>query len=333
VPIEPLNQVISPAADHGLQDGNLLYTDVFYPLGFGVELATNSREVLDSAAEVWGHLHARQIASTIQIRILINESSATDCPSAPTYMGHRYLMSLIADSNNYAICDLRTGFGYASISRAALQHRLYFQYHFMEAMALGLLSATHATALHTACVSLHGQGYLLCGPSGAGKTTLAYACARAGFTYINDDCSHLLRDTQPPRVVGQSHKIRFRPHSRELFPELIHRELTPRMEGKPSIEIATEELVGIKTMQEATIHRLIILDRQPSGPARLKPIPTYMALDRFHENLYPTKELRGEQIKAVKALSEVRAYELRYSSLDDAIRCLKTLADFPEPTL
>jgi hypothetical protein len=304
----------------------LPFKDVFHPLGFGVEISTNEPEVLNSAAELWGHFKARQLASTVQLRIVVSESPSPECPPAPAYRGHRYLISLVADSSNYALCDLRTGFGFACISQAALQHGPYFQYHFLEAMALASLSAAHAPALHAACVSLHGQGYLLCGPSGAGKSTLAYACARAGFSYITDDASYLLRDTYPPRVVGQSHKIRFRPHSRELFPELTHRQLTPRMEGKPSIEIPTAELAGVKTAHEATIHHLIVLDRHPAGPAQLTSLPTHLALERFHANLHPTRELRCDQIAALQILGEIQAYELRYSGLDDAICCLRSLA-------
>ena len=317
---------MSPTFEVSLADGNLPCKDVFHPLGFGVEVSTNEPEVLNSAAELWGRFQARQIASTVQIRIVVSESLSPECPPAPAYRGHQYLMSLVADSNNYAICDLRSGFGFACISRAALQHSLYFQYHFLEAMALGILSSIHAPALHAACVSLRGQGYLLCGPSGAGKSTLAYACARAGFSYIADDASYLIRDTKPPRVVGQSHKIRFRPDSRELFPELRHRELTPRMEGKPSIEIPTAELIGIKTAHEATIHHLIVLDRHATVAAQLTSLPIHVALERFHANLYPTRELRRDQIASLEPLGYARAYKLRYSSLDDAIICLKSLS-------
>jgi hypothetical protein len=322
-----------PASDLMLADGGLLFKDVFHPLGFGVEISTNERVVLDCAAELWGHLPARQIASTIQMRVIVSESSTSECPPAPAFKGHKYLLSLVADAENYALCDLRSGFGFACISQAALQHSQYLQYHFLEAMALGMLSAVHAPALHAACVSLRGQGYLLCGPSGAGKSTLAYACARAGFSYISDDSSYLLRDSNPPRVVGQSHKIRFRPHSRELFPELRHRELTPRMEGKPSIEIPTSELAGLKTARESRINHIVLLDRHPDGAAELTSLPTAVALERFHASLYPAVEIRREQIACLGVLQHTNAYVLRYSRLDDAIRQLKALADAPDQTV
>ncbi len=193
-------------------------------------------------------------------------------------------------------------------------------------MALAAISAIHAPALHAACVSFRGQGYLLCGPSGAGKSTLAYACARAGYSYIADDASYLIRDTTPPRVAGQSHKIRFRPHCGELFPELAGRALTPRLEGKPSVEVALREFPSLNTAAEATIDYLISLDRSAASTARLIAVPTHTVLESFQANLYPALELRMDQIAALAPLSRLAAYELQYSRLEDAVTLLSSLA-------
>ena len=307
------------------------YRGVFYPLGFGVEICTNDRQVLEAANEVWGHLRPRQMSATVQMRIAIGESSSTECPPAPTVRAQRYLVSFIADAENHATCDLNTGFGFACIGRIALQHRLYFRYHFLEPMAMVLVSGICAPALHAACVGRHGRGMLLCGNSGAGKSTLAYACARAGFTYTSDDASYLLRDSEHPRVAGHSHKVRFRPSSVKFFPELQGRELTPRLEGKPSIEVPTSELPGLITAQEARIHSLILLKRSPSAVAELRPISTGVALERFHESLYPVAEIRKLQIAAIQQLATVQAFEFHYWDLDDAVRCLEALARTPEP--
>ncbi len=62
---------------------------------------------------------------------------------------------------------------------------------------------------------------MLCGDSGAGKTTLSYACARAGWTYICDDASYLLNSGTDRTVMGTCNQVRFRPPAVELFPELL----------------------------------------------------------------------------------------------------------------
>jgi hypothetical protein len=317
---------LSPSAyDHDLDGDDLPFRQVFHPLGFAVEFTTNHPEVLEAAAGLWGFMQPQRTSPVAQIRVLVCDSPSVDCPPAPAYNCQRHLVTLIADTENYATCDLRAGFGFARITRGTLRHQLYFQYHFLEAMALCILSAINAPALHAACVSLHDQGFLLCGPSGAGKSTLAYACARAGFVYTTDDASYLLRHADHARIVGQSHKIRFRPHARALFPELQHHTLTPRMEGKPSIEVPTAEL-EISTAQEVPIHHLVVLDRQFSGEASIRYCPTSIAVERLQEGLYPTLEIRQEQISAMQVLDSLPAWTLRYSKLDEAIDCLRSLS-------
>ena len=98
------------------------------------------------------------------------------------------------------------------------------------------------------------------------------------------------------------------------------------MGGKPSIEIPTAQLIGLRPADEATIHHLVILDRHVAVAAQLTPMSAHEALKHFHANLYPARELRLEQIASLEPLSRVRACTLRYSSLDDAIRCLKSLS-------
>jgi hypothetical protein len=299
---------------------------VFYPLGFAVEISTNAQGVLDAAAQSWGHLGGRYAREPLRLRIGVAAGGSGDCPPAPVVRGQRHLLSMIADAQNQAICDLEKGFAFAWVNHAALGHRDYLRYHFIEATALTLISARYVTPIHAACVSRHGRGMLLCGESGAGKSSLAYACARAGWTFTSDDASYLLRDGDPSRVIGNSHQVRFRPSAKELFPELQGRHLTPRAEGKPSIEVPTSELTGLVTSDEATIRYLIFLNRQPAAVAELQPLAQGEVLERFYQDLYPAAEVQRLQAGALEQLAATAVYELRYSELDHAVARLESLA-------
>lgn len=299
---------------------------VFYPLGFAVEIVTNAQEVLEAAAESWGHLHQCHATPVLQLRISLTEGGPAECPPTPVVRAQRHLLSIVADAHNQAICDLRAGFAFVWLSHSATQHRGYLRYHFIESTALILISTSYATAVHAACVSRHGHGMLLCGESGAGKSSLSYACARAGWIYTSDDASYLLRETEHPRVVGNSHQIRFRPSARELFPELYGRTLTPRAEGKPSIEVPTSELPGLITAEEATVDYLIFIKRQPSAVAELLPLSPMAALQYLYRDLYPVEEIRQLQVASLEHLPTTKAYELRYRDLDHAVDRLELLA-------
>jgi hypothetical protein len=298
---------------------------VFYPLGFAVEIITNDQAVLDAANASWGSLRPRQINSMMQIRVSVSADGGDECPPTPVSRANRYLFSMVADADNQAIFDLKAGFASIWVNKAAIRHSLYLRYHFLESAAYILLCASATTALHAACVSRHGRGILLCGDSGAGKSSLSYACARAGWTYTSDDASYLLHGMAHPRVVGNSHQVRFRPAAKELFPELEGRSLTPRAEGKPSIEVSTSELPGLITADEARIDFIVYLKRGALETGDLRLLPGGVAIERIRKDLYPIEEIRAVHDKAVQVLCDVPAYELRYCDFDQAIGQLDRL--------
>jgi hypothetical protein len=135
-----------------------------------------------------------------------------------------------------------------------------------------------------------------------------------------------LRGGDQPHVIGDYLKVRFRPSAKKLFPELQGRDLTPRVQGKPSIQIPTSEL-GLITAEQATIHSVIFLNRQPSSEAELLPVPRDSAIKRLRDSLgaFPI-EIREQQAAALRQLSAVDAYELRYHDLQPAIDRLDLLA-------
>ena len=311
-------------SDPLLSKVELKFRTVFYPLGFAVEIATNDHAVLDAANESWGRMSERYNVTPLRLNVIVTDDEASDCPPAHVVRAQGHLISMVADAHNQVICDMTAGFGFICIGQAALRHSSYLRYNFLEAAAYNLIGALHVTPLHAACVSRNGHGLLFCGNSGAGKSTLAYACARAGWTYTSDDSTYLLRGTLP-HVIGNSRKVRFRPSARQLFPELIGRDLTPRAEGKPSIEVPSVELPGLITSDEATIRSIIFLNRQPAAFAELFPLPGDSAIRYFDEALFPDYEIHARQMTALDALAAAGVYELRYDDLGSAIDCLERL--------
>jgi hypothetical protein len=312
-------------AEDLLCDMELPLRGVFYPLGFPVEIVTNEQAVLDAANDSWGYLRPRQMHSVVQLRISVSEGGGSECPPTPVSRANRHLFSIVADTDNQAIVDLKAGFAAVWLNQAAIRHSLYLRYYFLEGAAYILLCSSAVTSLHAACVSRYGRGILLCGDSGAGKSSLSYACARAGWTYTSDDASYLLHGTDDPRVIGNSHQVRFRPTAKTLFPELEGRALTPRAEGKPSIEVPTSELPGLITASEARVDFIVYLKRGSSETGELLPLPDGAAIERIRENLYPIAEIRAIHEEAVQVLSGVPAYELRYRDFDHAIGQLDRL--------
>jgi hypothetical protein len=311
--------------DSLLCDMELPYRDIFYPLGYSVEIITNDEVVLQSANESFGHGRFSQTSDTVHIRVGVTSKGGPECPPEPTRREYNHLYSLVADVNNQALLDLRSGINFTWVTSAAVNDRVYFRNNFLEKVVYLLLGASVVTDLHAACVSKNGKGILLVGDSGAGKSTLAYACARAGWTYTSDDTSYLINDSNIPRVIGHSHRARFRPSAQELFPELEHFDLTQRIEGKPSIEVSISELPVESTSAEATVDCIVYLNRNSSAAGGLIRLPNGTATERACCELYSAGEIRAKHEKILEILSDIPTYELQYHDLSQGIRALDLL--------
>jgi hypothetical protein len=305
---------------------NLTLRRTFYPLGYPVEIRTNESSVLDSAQESFGHGHFSRGQISLSVGIEVSPAKRVR-PLLPEPLRRQYdhLCSLTIDADNQALLDLRSCTGFIWVTDATTRDRLSFRRNFLEKTVYLLLGASVVTDIHAACVSNNGKGILLCGNSGAGKSTLSYACARAGWTYTSDDTCYLINDSIPPRVIGHAHRARFRPAARNLFPELRRHELTPYLEGKPSIEVPINTLPVKNIAAEARVDAVVYLNRLSYTSAKLTPLPKGAAATRTCEELHSVGEIRAKHVHSLRALSHIPAFELRYSSLADGITLLGSL--------
>ena len=310
-----------------LCDMDLPLCQTFYPLGFAVEIITNDTEVLRAADESFGHRRLRHGSAGLQIRIGVAGSRGMQCPPEPIRREYNHLYSLVANTENQALLDLRTYTNFVWLNRSALNNRLYLRHNFLEKVVYLLLGASVVTDLHAGCVSKNGKGILLCGGSGAGKTTLSYACARAGWTYTSDDTSYLINRYSLPRVIGHAHRVRFRAAAKDLFPELEPREITPRMEGKASIEVPVSELPRIDAATDVGVSSIVYLNRYSGAKAALIALPERTATERMCKELYSAGEIRTKHERVLEKLANIPTFELQYCELDEAVEKLRLLTE------
>jgi hypothetical protein len=298
----------------------------FYPLGFPFRVATNSRDVLRAVEETWGTFQRAFDMSPIRARVLVAEDNSTERPVAPVFRAQGHLLSIISDRANFAICDLAQGFAFCWLSSAAAADREFSRYYFLDSIIYLTLWQSHLTPIHAACVALNGHGVLLGGESGAGKTTLAFACSRRGWTFLSDDVSPIVRGGNDRIVRGTPHIMHFSEKAADLLPELKGRPVARRADGKMSVEVRTANLEGLTTAFECRADHLIFLNRQVNGPARFKSVPRDDALGRLLQPLPIYEPNVHEEHKAsLQNFLEVGALELCYSDLDSAVHQLELL--------
>jgi hypothetical protein len=312
--------------DPYLYHAEMKHTAAYYPLGFALELTTNSEAILDAAEESWGAFRQQFSTPALQLKVGVLEGESMECPAAPIFRAQRNLIVSVADHGNFCVSDLVHGFSFAWLTNGAVSNRSYLRYHFLEAAALSHIANRHAAPIHAACVELDGRGVLLCGESGAGKSSLSFACAHAGWNFISDDASFLVNDRTDRQVVGNCHMVRLRPSSVELFQDAMNQPITSRVGGKLSIELLTETIPGIRRATSSNIDFVVFLNRGDGTTQELIPYSKAKARRYMHQSLCGLDELANTQIESVDKLLGAQVLELRYRDLDWAVARLERMA-------
>jgi hypothetical protein len=316
---------------HPMEVPSLTLCERFYPLGFTVEVRTNSEAILSLAREIWSSFQPCVDNRPIRIDVHVVddefESPSEECPPAPVLRMIMPVFYNVADAHNYLIANLEEGCTRIVMTRATERRRSYVDYFLLGTAPLTHIASRHTTPIHAGCVAFKGKGMLLCGDSGAGKSSLSYACARAGWTYTTDDGSYLLHHTKEATVTGNCYQVRFRPSAGELFPEIEGLEITPRAAGKPSIEMPTASLPWMKCAQTASVGHLIFLNRHTGGPQGLSPFRKDVARGYLRQILFGSAEGLAAQYAALDRLLDAEVLELRYTDLDWAVQRLQALAE------
>ena len=306
------------------------YDAVFYPYGFPVRLRSNSRLTIEAADISWSTYRRKFDCPPLDVRLLIAESNSPGCTEPPVFRSQGNLVSIVADAENFACLDLNGGFsfGWATISTARKTE--YFRQCLLDVMIYPLLEVRYLITLHAACVMWNGKGVLLAGDSGAGKSSLAYACSRRGWTYVSDDASAFMRAARTPMVIGHPQKFRFREPVGALFPEFRDLKSTLRAYGKPTIEVQTRSLEGLRTADESTVNAVVFLDRpgHEGGAPALSPVPLEDAWKRLSFSVWAVQSAAYEErLAALQRMLTVPTYRIRYAELDPAIDCLQRFVE------
>jgi hypothetical protein len=295
-------------------------TGTFYPLGFRLDIATNSSDVIEAARESWAAQSPEFEDDPLTMRVVVEPGGPLSQDATHSKQGHLY--SIVSDSHNFAHVDLDTNFAFVRITQATASDHSWLRWFFIESLAYMMLCQRHVVMVHAGCVARNGSGVLLCGPSTAGKSTLSYACARAGWTWIADDCTCLLPDSADRTAIGRSRQARFRLDAPQLFPELEGYIARARPTGKIGIEVPLNELPHIRTAARTPIGALTFLERAP-GPPALRRISPEEALDLILADM----PCYGGDVdvlheRTVRQLIEVPAYRLNYQSVQDGVTLL-----------
>ncbi len=298
---------------------------MIFPRGFPLRIETNSEDVIQAAEESWGCYKQEFDTAPLHMRVIVQPEGQLS--PKPKFRQQQHYFMVVADADNFATADFRAGFACIFVSARTAADHSWLRWYFVESMAYTLLDQLHTASIHAACVARNDSGILLCAKSTGGKSTLAWACARAGWTFIGDDCVMLLMESTDRVVLGKPHQARLRHDAPRLFPELEGYDTSARPNGKLSIEVDPRTFPQIRTASRCQVDNLVFLDRRSGARPGLSHVTKAEALDLLTEDGgYYGEEFYQRHRQAIGRLVEVPAYRLRYERLEDAMQLLSSLA-------
>jgi hypothetical protein len=184
-------------------------------------------------------------------------------------------------------------------------------------------------AVHGSALVKNGRAVLLRGPSGTGKTTLAYAGARSRFRLLSEDVVWI--DLRAGLWRGIPWHVHLLPDAGRLFPELDGRPAVLESAGKMKLEVDLDTIRPGSTATEARPGPIVLLEREPGTGSRLDPLDPLApdaALELWRRSPAGTEEDFPGYLDHVKDLLKNGAWRLRRGTdLDEALGLLETLLE------
>ncbi|HZT39172.1 MAG TPA: hypothetical protein VFA28_14870 [Bryobacteraceae bacterium] len=292
-----------------------------YPLGYPVRIATNDSCALSAAAESWSGWQPLFHAAPLRIRIQVH--ARRGAARAPVFAARQNGFTLRSDPDNAGWFRTSRRIGGIRVGIDTARRCEWFRYHFLEALALTALDTVAFTPVHGACVARYGRALLLCGESGAGKSSLAYACAERGWAFLADDASHLSM-LQPGMVVGDCRRISIRESAASIFPELRGARATALLNGKRKLALDALSLSHWRRTPCAAAAGCVFLMRRP-GPGRLSEYDAARAKSYFRQYVrWGDPAVRDAQYDL---LVRRGCWRLEYEQPGDAVALLDHLSE------
>ena len=170
-------------------------------LGASCLFESDSGELLRLVAEAYAGLPAHRLAETIpqlRIKLVVNSSSVrnrrAEPPAVSMLSGLGFLGGTTLDSS-WVMLSPRTRTALVVVSPRMLRFAYHVRYEYIEFAVFTLAARVQRLVpLHAACVGHAGQGVLLMGPSGTGKSTVALHGLLHGLEFIAEDAVFVTAD-------------------------------------------------------------------------------------------------------------------------------------------
>jgi hypothetical protein len=229
----------------------------------------------------------------------------------------------LVDVGVAARCDARAGRVAIRVRRDDERAISIGTHLFFSLCLLEILRRHERYPLHAAGVALEARAVLVAGASGAGKSTIALACVKAGWDFLGDDVV-LLRGGALAQL-----EIHAFPDEIDLTPETLRmfQGLGPAAPGNQKTHVRPLDVAWLKIAPHA-VPAVIVFPERSAGRSRLLPMSADDALVALVPHIVRTDPAVVQRhLDAIATLARsVPAFRLEIADPFDAPRLLAPLS-------
>ena len=283
-----------------------LRTD-FYVAGVQCHLSTNSHDVLQSVSQ-WRRPHLASSPS-FEMEIIV-DSTLDNAVKRPAYFrGSGHLVFGFVPPGSFITYDLLRKYVRAVLSTKAACDDSFWRT-LLVPITIGILgTSVNVVPLHCACLERNGNGLLIAGDSGVGKSTLTAALTQRGHALISDDWTYFSKEQSTLVAHGLCSPIKLLPDAVQFFREL--RELTPAISLNGELAYAVDPAHFAGSTEKDTSHPngIFFLERTSHPGCHFIPCPSESvraffekSAERLPDELIDAKTFRTAIIRTLSTL-------------------------------
>jgi hypothetical protein len=292
---------------------------VFGLMAEPLRFETNDPALLEAADVAFGRFARPVDGEPLVVRLVVSDAVTGGRPARPPdYHAQGHLL-LISGEAGVASVDVERGVASGVVSRAALDDLPLMRYAFIEAMGLSMLSSARGyVTLHAAGVVRDGVGVALLGPAGAGKSTLAMACARRGFGVVAEDAVFVRDARRRVELWGLPWIQRLLPDARQHFAELGVLEPRRQQNGELKLEVDLDAAYPGRAQPCAPAGAVVVLERAHDGATTIERIDGAAALEAIEVSWPYDGGWTAAHERTLARLADGGVYRLRNGGSPDA---------------